>query len=79
MTDISPFPTLSFTHFTSTDEQVYWHLSDGDDPLNFSPLNHAKPILRNNLGSKVSRRCREVQWCHDVLTIETGCSSTGRS
>lgn len=52
--------STSFTHFTSTDEQVYWHLSDGDDPLNFSPLNHAKPILKNNLGSKVSDHDRRV-------------------
>lgn len=45
-----------FSHFTTTDEQVYWHLSDGDDPLNFSPLYHAKPILRSNIGAKVGSR-----------------------
>lgn len=49
-----------FTHFTGTDEQVYWDLSDGDDPLNFSPLNHAKPILSSHIGAKVSVEAEQI-------------------
>lgn len=44
-----------FTHFTSTDEDVYFHLSDGDSPLNFTELNHGKQIVSSNVGAGAAR------------------------
>nr|WP_154983054.1 immunoglobulin-like domain-containing protein [Paenibacillus xylanexedens] len=45
-----------FTYFTgegtSTGEQVYFALSNGNDPLNWRELNEGKPVLTSNLGEK---------------------------
>jgi hypothetical protein len=57
---VPPLPTPAdytgyfFTYFTgegtSTGEQVYGALSDGDDPLSFTELNGAQPILTSDQG-----------------------------
>ncbi|WP_433583425.1 immunoglobulin-like domain-containing protein [Paenibacillus amylolyticus] len=45
-----------FTYFTgegtSTGEQVYFALSNGNDPLNWRELNDGKPVLTSTLGEK---------------------------
>ncbi|KAA8784353.1 DUF4959 domain-containing protein [Paenibacillus amylolyticus] len=45
-----------FTYFTgegtSTGEQVYFALSNGNDPLNWRELNEGKPVLTSTLGEK---------------------------
>lgn len=49
--DSSRFGYLS-ANFYKNDEQVFFQLSDGDDPLSFSPVNNNKPVLVNDQGSK---------------------------
>lgn len=45
-----------FTYFTgegtATGEQVYFALSNGNDPLNWRELNNGKPVLTSTLGEK---------------------------
>lgn len=45
-----------FTYFTgegtSTGEQIYFALSEGNDPLNWRELNEGKPVLTSALGEK---------------------------
>lgn len=44
-----------FANFYSNNEQVFFQLSDGDDPLSYSPINNNKPVLRSTVGAKAVR------------------------
>ncbi|CAO1634669.1 unnamed protein product [Sympodiomycopsis kandeliae] len=44
-----------FANFYRNNEQVFFQLSDGNDPLSFSPLNNNKPVVVNDEGSKAIR------------------------
>lgn len=44
-----------FANFYKNNEQVFFQLSDGDDPLSYSPTNNNKPVLVSDVGSKTAR------------------------
>ncbi|TDB80755.1 hypothetical protein E1182_07595 [Micromonospora sp. KC721] len=51
---VEPFKGYLFSYFAPT-EQVYFGLSEGNDPLNYRQLNNGNPVLVSALGEKGAR------------------------